>query len=558
MTCSQFERVAGRELSKKWKESIHVEGDGEQGSRSTLLSWLKRHAEVDFGAAVVGKPVWICWLADAEYYQGTVTGFNRSSGKHEIQYSSKLTEELHLPVELASFSVEKPSLQQQQQQLQPIGGPSTSAPLAHHHHRSICSGDLPFSPRAGETNSASIIFTSPLWHQGSGISVTSTAGLHSQRVGGGGGGQRRSKSLARTADDAFIGGSCEIRPPKRTASAPAAVLLAEAAAAALELQKDDEQQQQQQQQREEENGQDQHLGSGGNAPLLPPALIRATATATARGSTQGGTVTPLTPTRAFTSLNQLQQQQHNAALFSFPHDPAGGCGLVMEPTKGVHRSVAIVDFASMGGGGGGGGGTSSSLPMPSLLVPLLPPPPGAGFSSSPEAVAAAVGWMHDVALGLDEDLMTAHAAATTPLLNDNFLPTSSSDGGAVGVGVHSTSPPAVAQFHPSPSSRFQAMVGLFSATTPACLKGIFEAMVRRYAYFSGDAAVQRRKMTDFILATVLEAAASRGALKLAAAATKSATTSGGGGGGGGARSPTEVQSDGSPCVVRMNLSEDRV
>lgn len=29
MTCSQFEKAAGRELSKKWKESIHVVGEGE-------------------------------------------------------------------------------------------------------------------------------------------------------------------------------------------------------------------------------------------------------------------------------------------------------------------------------------------------------------------------------------------------------------------------------------------------------------------------------------------------------------------------------------------------
>ena len=38
MTCSQFEKFAGRELSKKWKESIHVVGEGE-GSRATLLAW---------------------------------------------------------------------------------------------------------------------------------------------------------------------------------------------------------------------------------------------------------------------------------------------------------------------------------------------------------------------------------------------------------------------------------------------------------------------------------------------------------------------------------------
>lgn len=37
MTCSQFEKAAGRELSKKWKESIHVIGEGE-GSKVWVVS----------------------------------------------------------------------------------------------------------------------------------------------------------------------------------------------------------------------------------------------------------------------------------------------------------------------------------------------------------------------------------------------------------------------------------------------------------------------------------------------------------------------------------------
>jgi hypothetical protein len=84
MSCSQFERAAGRELSKKWKESIHVVGEGE-GSRATLISWIKRTAEREFGTAVVGKQVWVCWCADAEYYQGTIQAYNPDSGKHTVR-----------------------------------------------------------------------------------------------------------------------------------------------------------------------------------------------------------------------------------------------------------------------------------------------------------------------------------------------------------------------------------------------------------------------------------------------------------------------------------------
>ncbi len=44
----------------RWKESIHVSGEGE-GSKATLVAWLKRRAEADFGHGVVGRNVWVCW-----------------------------------------------------------------------------------------------------------------------------------------------------------------------------------------------------------------------------------------------------------------------------------------------------------------------------------------------------------------------------------------------------------------------------------------------------------------------------------------------------------------
>lgn len=82
MSCSHFERAAGRELSKKWKESIHVIGEGE-GSKATLLAWLKRQAD-GIAPDIVGSTVWVCWCNEAEYYHGTVLSFNKESGKHKV------------------------------------------------------------------------------------------------------------------------------------------------------------------------------------------------------------------------------------------------------------------------------------------------------------------------------------------------------------------------------------------------------------------------------------------------------------------------------------------
>ena len=82
MSCSHFERAAGRELSKKWKESIHVVGEGE-GSKATLLAWLKRQADA-MSPDIVGSSVWVCWCNEADFYQGTVISFNRESGKHKV------------------------------------------------------------------------------------------------------------------------------------------------------------------------------------------------------------------------------------------------------------------------------------------------------------------------------------------------------------------------------------------------------------------------------------------------------------------------------------------
>lgn len=98
MSCSHFERLAGRELSKKWKESIHVVEES-RGSKMTVLKWLKEQTRVKYGSDIVGKQVWVCWCSDARFYHGTVIGYNSSTGKHAIKYSAGVTEELHLPME---------------------------------------------------------------------------------------------------------------------------------------------------------------------------------------------------------------------------------------------------------------------------------------------------------------------------------------------------------------------------------------------------------------------------------------------------------------------------
>lgn len=63
-------------------------GEGE-GSKATLVAWLKRRAEADFGAAVVGRHVWVCWCADAEYYMGEIISYSRENGKHKVSLMCK-------------------------------------------------------------------------------------------------------------------------------------------------------------------------------------------------------------------------------------------------------------------------------------------------------------------------------------------------------------------------------------------------------------------------------------------------------------------------------------
>ena len=60
MTCVQFEKQAGRELSKKWKESIHILDEPSTGFHGSLITWLQRQAAY-LGEQVFGLPCWIRW-----------------------------------------------------------------------------------------------------------------------------------------------------------------------------------------------------------------------------------------------------------------------------------------------------------------------------------------------------------------------------------------------------------------------------------------------------------------------------------------------------------------
>jgi hypothetical protein len=479
MTCSQFERYAGRELSKKWKESIHVVGEGE-GSRATLLSWLKRKAEQDFGTAVIGRKIWVCWIADAEYYQGTIISYNKEGGKHTVQYSSRLSEDLHLAVELISFDAEKPTVP-----LATATGAAAVGVVAVEGNTTTTSGQqrspavsapagggveqltksavgnetegavallIPTTGAPTANNNNNPISFNPLWHQGSGISVTSSYGdelrgnaallamasgiARNRRSSGGklvgsdgeGNGPSPSPRRARRKSSLYIKeDDIAMPPPKRALSAPAAVLLAEAAAAAAAIAAEEQLQQQQQQ----TPGQYNVSASPGLLPMSPVSLCL-----------PSSLMLPLPP-----------------------------------PPVGALTTLASADITAATG----------------------------ATATTTEALTAAVGWMHDVALCLDTELedteRLSKAAATTPAATPSlsFI---------------------------SPSGRFQALLGLLRAT-PACVFGVFESMVRRYNHFASNPQVQRQKLVELMLATLIEAAAPRDLFKSVESAAATAAVAAG-------------------------------
>lgn len=180
LSCSQFEKCAGRELSKKWKESIHVNGEGE-GSKATLIAWLKRKAAHEFGEAAVGRQVWVCWCADAQFYRGTITHYNPDTGKHQVRYSDRFVEDLHLPVEVLSFTDVAPAVSPSLSSGQ--ASPRCPAPAAtlatatasepEAYAVEACEAALPLLRGAGPLAGLKHAGPTSLIHQGSGVSVNS-------------------------------------------------------------------------------------------------------------------------------------------------------------------------------------------------------------------------------------------------------------------------------------------------------------------------------------------------------------------------------------------------
>ena len=210
MTCSHFERIAGRELSKKWKESIHVVGQGE-GSRSTMLGWLKRMSAKMYGASVVGKRVWVCWCADAKYYQGTIVGYNPSTGKHLVQYSPSVTEELHLPMEKIDFGMTEPSMPS----IQDLSSIEEGLKINTRNIPPSTPTNGPFGQSDGK------MVPNPIWNQGSDVSVNTASvelelGQHPLDVDPASSNKKMSR-IRHLQDE-------ELAAPKRSRSAPASVL----------------------------------------------------------------------------------------------------------------------------------------------------------------------------------------------------------------------------------------------------------------------------------------------------------------------------------------------
>ena len=169
------------------------------------------------------------------------------------------------------------------------------------------------------------------------------------------------------------------------------------------------------------------------------------------------------------------------------------------------------------------------------------------MAGSPEGLSAAVGWMHDVALSLDNELdaaehavqantpragpssmstdglttTTAAAAAAGGVINATAavpMPSLSGPGGSASAGF-SFSVPTI-----SVSGRFQALLGLLRSTPP-CLEGLYEGMLRRFEFFAGSPPLQRRKMAEFLLATVAEASAHRDLFKTSSTPARSGSPS---------------------------------
>lgn len=505
MTCSHFEKAAGRELSKKWKESIHVAGEGE-GSKATLVAWLKRRAEADWGTRVVGKHVWVCWCADAEYYRAQVVSYNKDTGKHKVRYADQFTEELHLPVELLEWGPAKPAI---------AFDPSHTAfaPLLATQRAAELGGLAGLGAR-GRSRSApaetlrsyAASYAASLLHQASVASSCCQGEAKEADEAPPGEGLGHRVREARTPElPPRAGAPTDASPPtlpkcravlldeerfvlpppprrRRTgrgaASAGAATTTvadappAESAGAGTSCTMS-----------EGSDGQAPRKRHRGVDPRGLAASIRADSAATeiwpppppplsqlrapAGCGLQDGSPRPLP-----TPLEQSAAPQWRFPLLGL--DPA-------EPLSALHPDRFQVDLA------------------------FAAPPPAAGFSeANPSAICR---WMGRTAMFLEENLLLRAAACRGDTVRDTprhggFSPGPAAAAAAWGEGRAAGADPGWGGCRGSPSARFQTL--LVAARRHNCLAPHYEAMLERFEFFKADPERLRAKMEDFIWAALAE------------------------------------------------------
>lgn len=477
MSCSHFERAAGRELSKKWKESIHVIGEGE-GSKATLLAWLKRQAD-GIAPDIVGSTVWVCWCNEAEYYHGTVLSFNKESGKHKVRYNERLVEELHLPVEKLDFGqakpevadaaagqgwlpVARPVLQQELPNVLPaLLTPTSKAAQGYDESSGVGAVEI-----AGSPSGQPVPLPYHLLHQNSSTSMTSAstdqqAGLRHINT------RKRASSFTAASPRATNGLQQPVTPGRGRRSGRSGGALA----CSESLQ---------------ESG-DGLSGFSHPTHILPDCH---------------DTTMPAVPKKLRTGLREAQSLRHAGSLRHAISMPAAGRSMEQHPASPLAGLASLATATSLAMGSShfeqyqqqqhSGMTTSTGFAAPLLgslssvqQMAILSMPPVAGLQESDVAVMSC--WMNKVALQLDDVLVDGVHVLAEPV---------TVAGMAGGVGLRH-----MAQ-HGSPSARFQNL--LVHARSRGTVQGYYEAMLTRYDHFRDKPAALLVKMAEFIMAALTD------------------------------------------------------
>ncbi|KAL3143339.1 hypothetical protein ABBQ38_002174 [Trebouxia sp. C0009 RCD-2024] len=472
MSCSHFERAAGRELSKKWKESIHVVGEGE-GSKATLLAWLKRQAEA-MSPDIVGSHVWVCWCNEADFYHGTILSFNRESGKHKVRYSDRFVEELHLPVEKLDFGQAKPQLQSAEagtsQAWPPIARPLLQQDSRHGSPHAVMSTSIPSSAQGcGETCGTASVQAAAgptghaeplpyhLLHQSSGTSAASgltehQAGLRHINT------RKRANCITAASPRTSSGQHQPITPGRGRRSGRAALACNESL---------------------QESG-DGLSGVSHNTHI--------------QADIEESTM-PAVPKRLRTGLREPQALRHAVSVpvrntDGYCTSPLAGLASLATATSlamgappclGPHPSLDSHQLSTSRVFGPPLLGSLSSVQQMTILSP---PPPG-GLQETDMAVMSC--WMNKVALQLDDVLVDGVHVLAEPITVAGMV---------LGSGLRHAAQQG------SPSARFQNL--LIHARSRGSVQGYYEAMLTRYDHFRDKPAALLVKMAEFIMAALTD------------------------------------------------------